>query len=64
MKKGKTTIRFNKTTGTALLGIAGVLLLVMGMSLTMVWSHLIIGLIIGIAGISMLLALIPLVRSL
>jgi len=63
--EGKPPIRFNKKMFlTALLGIAGVLLLGFGMSLTMVWSYFIVGIVIGIAGIVLLLVLIPLVRGL
>ena len=53
-----------KTAGAMLLGIAGALLLGVGMSLAMVWSQLVIGIIVGVAGIVALLSLIPLVKGL
>jgi hypothetical protein len=63
--EGKPPIRFNKKIFlTVFPGIAGVLLLGFGMSLTMVWSHFIIGIVIGITGIVLLLALIPITRGL
>ena len=53
-----------KTIGTVLLGILGVLVLGVGMCLTMVWSNMILGIVIGIAGIVVLLCLIPLTKGL
>ncbi len=53
-----------KTIGAVLLGIVGALLLGVGMCLAMVWSQLIIGIIIGIAGIIVLLCLIPFIKGL
>lgn len=53
-----------KIIGATLIGIAGALLLGVGMCLTMVWSHMIIGIIIGIAGIIVLLCLIPFIKGL
>ena len=53
-----------KTIGTVLLGIAGALLLGVGMCLTMVWSNMILGIVIGILGIVVLLCLIPLTNGL
>ena len=53
-----------KTIGTVLLGIAGALLLGVGMCLTMVWSYMILGIVIGIVGIVVLLCLIPLTKGL
>ena len=53
-----------KTIGTVLLGIVGALLLGVGMCLTMVWSHMIIGIVIGLVGIVLLLCLIPLTKGL
>ncbi len=52
-----------KTIGTVLLGIAGALLLGIGMCLTMVWSNMIIGILIGLVGIIVLLCLIPLAKG-
>lgn len=53
-----------KTIGAILIGIMGSLLLGVGMCLTMVWSHMIIGIVIGIVGIVVLLCLIPFVKGL
>ncbi len=53
-----------KTIGGVLIGIAGALLLGIGMCLTMVWSNMIVGIIVGIVGIIVLLSLIPFVKGL
>lgn len=53
-----------KTIGTALIGIAGALLFGVGMCLTMVWGRMVLGVMIGIAGIVVLLGLIPFVKGL
>lgn len=53
-----------KTIGATLIGIAGALLLGVGMCLTMVWSNMIVGIIVGIAGIVVLLCLIPFIKGL
>ena len=53
-----------KTIGSILLGIAGALLLGVGMCLTMVWSNMVLGIVIGIVGIVLLLCLIPLTKGL
>ena len=53
-----------KTIGATLIGIIGALLFGIGMCLTMVWSHMAAGIIVGIAGIVVLLCLIPFVRGL
>ncbi len=53
-----------KTIGASLIGIAGALLLGVGMCLTMVWSNMIVGILVGIAGIVVLLCLIPFVKGL
>ena len=53
-----------KTIGTVLFGIVGALLLGVGMCLTMVWSRMILGIVIGIVGIVLLLCLIPLTKGL
>lgn len=53
-----------KTIGAILIGIVGALLFGVGMCLTMVWSNMVIGIIIGIAGIVVLLCLIPFVKGL
>ncbi|MBD5546262.1 MAG: hypothetical protein HDQ97_02480 [Lachnospiraceae bacterium] len=53
-----------KTIGATLIGIAGALLLGVGMCLTMVWSNMVVGIIVGIVGIIVLLCLIPFVKGL
>lgn len=50
-----------KTIGTVVLGVAGALVLGIGMCMVMVWNMLIQGIVIGLAGILLLLCLIPLV---
>ena len=54
---GKTIVAF-------LIGIVGSLLLGVGMCLTMVWSKMILGIVIGIVGIVILLCLIPFIKGL
>lgn len=53
-----------KTMGAMVIGIVGALLFGVGMCLTMVWNHMIIGIIIGIVGIVVLLCLIPFIKGL
>lgn len=53
-----------KTIGATLIGIVGALLLGVGMCLTMVWSHMVAGIVIGIMGIVVLLCLIPFIKGL
>lgn len=53
-----------KTIGASLIGIVGALLLGIGMCLTMVWSHMVVGIIVGIVGIVVLLCLIPFIKGL
>ena len=53
-----------KTIGAILIGIIGALLLGVGMCLTMVWSNMVMGIVIGIAGIVVLLCLIPFIKGL
>lgn len=53
-----------KTIAAVLIGVIGALLLGVGMCLTMVWSNMIMGIIIGIVGIVILLCLIPFVKGL
>lgn len=63
--ENKTPIKLSgKTIGAALIGIAGALLLGTGMCLTMVWSQMVMGIVIGIIGIVVLLCLIPFVKGL
>lgn len=53
-----------KTIVATLIGIIGALLLGVGMCLTMVWSNMVTGVIIGIIGIVVLLSLIPFIKGL
>lgn len=53
-----------KTLVAVLIGILGSLLLGVGICLTLVWSHLTMGIVIGIAGIVTLICLIPFVKGL
>ncbi|MCM1182596.1 MAG: hypothetical protein NC337_04385 [Roseburia sp.] len=53
-----------KTIGATLIGIVGALLFGVGMCLAMVWSHMVVGIVIGIAGIVVLLCLIPFIKGL
>lgn len=53
-----------KTIGAVLIGIVGALLFGVGMCLTMVWSHMVVGIIVGIVGIVVLLCLIPFIKGL
>ena len=52
-----------KTVLTVLIGIVGVLALGVGMCLCMVWDRLVMGVIVGIAGIVILLMLIPMIKG-
>lgn len=53
-----------KTIGATLIGIVGALLLGVGMCLTMLWSNMVVGIIVGIVGIVVLLCLIPFIKGL
>lgn len=53
-----------KTIGATLIGIVGALLLGVGMCLTMVWSNMVVGIIVGIIGIVVLWCLIPFIKGL
>lgn len=53
-----------KTIGAILIGIIGALLFGVGMCLTMVWSNMVLGIVIGVVGIVVLLCLIPFVKGL
>jgi len=62
--ENKAPIRFStKTVLTVLLGIAGALLLGIGMCFTMVWGRLVAGIILGVVGIILLLCLIPICKG-
>lgn len=63
--ENKAPVRLSgKTIGAILIGIVGALLLGVGMCLTMVWSSMVVGIIVGVAGIVVLLCLIPFIRGL
>ena len=53
-----------KTIGTIFVSVVGSLLLGVGMALVMVWSNIVLGIVVGIAGIILLLSLIPLIKGL
>lgn len=65
--QGKPAVKLNlnaKTIGKIILGVAGTLALGIGMCMTMVWEGFMIqGIITGIAGIFLLLSLIPICRG-
>ena len=62
---GKPPFVFNgKAIGLTLLGVAGAIILGIGMCMTMVWGMMIPGIVIGIVGIVALLCLIPAVKGL
>ncbi len=62
---GKPAIVFNgKVIGTTLLGILGAVVLGLGMCLIMVWNRMVPGILIGTAGIVLLLCLIPAIKGL
>ncbi|MDE6221668.1 MAG: hypothetical protein K2G51_14815 [Lachnospiraceae bacterium] len=63
--ENKAPVRLSgKTIGAMLIGIVGALMFGVGMCLTMVWSNMVVGIIVGIAGIVVLLCLIPFIRGL
>lgn len=63
--EGKPAVRLNgNAIGTVLLGILGALVLGVGMCMTMVWSMMAPGIIVGIIGIVLLMCLIPVVKGL
>lgn len=60
----KAPIKWNgKTVPTILLGIVGALSLGVGMCMTMLWGMMISGILVGIVGIVILLALIPICKG-
>lgn len=62
---GKPVVVLNgKAIGTTLLGVAGAIVLGVGMCMTMIWNMLMPGIIVGIVGIVLLLCLIPVVKGL
>ena len=62
---GKRAIVFNGCAiAITLLGVAGAIILGVGMCMTMVWDMMIAGIVVGIVGIVALLCLIPAVKGL
>ena len=62
---GKRAIVFNgRAIAITLLGVAGAIILGVGMCMTMVWDMMIAGIVVGIVGIIALLCLIPAVKGL
>lgn len=52
-----------KSVGTIVLSVAGALTLGVGMCMVMVWEKMILGIVVGIIGIVLLLALIPVCKG-
>lgn len=62
--EGKAPIKLNaKTVGSVSVGVLGALLLGVGMCLSMVFSKMVLGIVVGLVGIVVLLMLIPLVKG-
>lgn len=62
---GKPAIVFSgKAIGTTLLGVAGAIVLGVGMCMTMVWGMMVPGIVVGLVGIVALLCLIPIIKGL
>lgn len=62
--EGKAPIHVTpKAVGTVVVGVLGALLLGVGMCLSMVFGNMVLGIAVGIAGIIVLLLLIPLVKG-
>ena len=61
----KTPLKFDmKTILTILLTLAGLMLLGVGMCFCLLWQNIVLGTLIGLAGIAALLSLIPFVKGL
>ena len=62
---GKPLVKLNgRAVGAALLGVAGALVLGVGMCMVMVWDLLIPGILVGVVGVVLLICLIPAVKGL
>ncbi len=62
--EGKSPVKISaKLIGKVLLGIVGALMLGVGMCLSMVFSQMLVGIVVGIIGIVVLLMLIPLTKG-
>lgn len=60
----KAPIKLNaKTVGSVVLGIVGALVLGVGMCMVMVFNKMVLGIIVGVAGLVLLLMLIPLTKG-
>ncbi len=63
--EGKPAVHLSgKAIGSALFGIVGALAFSIGMCMVMIWNMMISGILVGIAGILLLICLVPLVRGL
>lgn len=64
--EGKTLVvkLSGRTVGAMILGIAGTLAFGIGMCMILVWNQMILGIAVGIAGIVLLLCIIPVVKGL
>ena len=62
--EGKAPIKIDaKTVGSVMVGVLGALLLGIGMCLSMVFGKMVLGIAVGLAGIVVLMLLIPLVKG-
>lgn len=62
--EGKLAVKLSgKAVGTVLLGVVGALTLGVGMCMVMVWEMMLYGILIGVAGIILLLCLIPVCKG-
>ena len=65
LKERGISIRWNgRRALRALVAVGGVLMLGLGMAMVMVWNLPVYGILVGLAGIALLVALIPLVKGL
>lgn len=63
--ENKTPIKLSgKTIGATVIGIIGSLLFGVGLCLVLVWSHMVLGILIGVAGMVVLMCLIPFIKGL
>ncbi|MBP3313790.1 MAG: hypothetical protein J6K84_03935 [Oscillospiraceae bacterium] len=61
----KAPVKFSfRQVAVALMGIVGALTLGLGMCFCMVWAKMVLGIVIGLAGIVILLSIIPVVKGL
>ena len=62
---GKPDIVFNgRAIAITLLGVAGAIILGVGMCMTMIWDMMVAGIVVGVVGIVALLCLIPAIKGL